>query len=357
MGDRVSYRTAFVGKRALVTGGLGFIGSNLAIRLIEQGASVSIVDSAAPGCGANPANISAVRDRVRMIPADISDARDFAGEIRNCDVIFNLAGEISHTESMRSPERDLALNATAQLRFLEVCRRVRPGVRIVFASTRQVYGRPTRLPVNESHPLEAVDFNGIHKMAAEQYHLLISRLGDIDAAIFRLSNVYGPRMALNMPWQGFMGVYIRAALLGEPLLVYGDGLQLRDPVFVDDVVDAFLAAGAAKRLPSRIYNVGGAEPLPLASIAACFAQTGGRSPVRRVPFPAERKAIDIGSCFTDWSLIRRELGWEPSINILDGAGRTLEYYRRRLGDYIGSRAAQPRFAVRDAGALEPALAR
>ncbi|MBZ5583034.1 MAG: NAD-dependent epimerase/dehydratase family protein [Acidobacteriia bacterium] len=352
----MSDRNAFRGRRVIVTGGLGFIGSNLAVRLVELGASVSIVDSSEPGCGANVYNIAPLRDRVRIIPLNLAEAEDFAAEIRACDVIFNLAGEISHTESMRCPERDLALNAVANLRFLETCRRARPGVRIVFASTRQVYGRPTRLPVDESHPLDTIDFNGIHKLAAERYHLLLSRLGDVDAVILRLTNVYGPRMALRLSCQGFMGVYLRAALLGEPLLVYGDGRQLRDPVFVDDVVDAFLAAGAAERLPSRIYNVGGAEPLSLAEIASCFARAGGRSAVRLVPFPEGRKAIDIGSYWTDGTRIRQELAWQPSTTIGDGACRTLEYYGRRLRQYLDSDAAQPSHGAREAEALEPAAA-
>ncbi len=332
----MSDRNAFRGRRVIVTGGLGFIGSNLAIRLVELGASVSIVDSSEPGCGANAYNVAPARGRVRIVPLNIAEADDFASEIRDCDLIFNLAGEISHTESMRRPERDLALNAVANLHFLDTCRRVRPGVRIVFASTRQVYGRPTRLPVDELHPLETIDFNGIHKLAAERYHLLLSRLGEVDAVILRLTNVYGPRMALRLSCQGFMGVYIRAALMGEPLLVYGDGRQLRDPVFVDDVVEAFLAAGAAPKLPSRIYNVGGAEPLTLTEIADCFARAGGHSAARCIPFPEGRKAIDIGSYFTDGTRIRQELGWQANTPIAEGAHRTLEYYRRTLSQYLDS---------------------
>ena len=324
---------------------------------MELGASVAIVDSSVQGCGANTYNIAPSRDRVLLIPLDIGDAADFASEIRAADVIFNLAGEISHTQSMRFPERDLDCNAVAHLRFLEVCRRVRRGVRIVFAGTRQVYGRPQYLPVDESHPLDAVDFNGIHKLAAAQYHLLLSNLGELDAAVLRLTNVYGPRMALDLPWQGFMSVFIHAALLGEPLQVYGDGRQLRDPVFVDDVVDALLMAGAVERLPSRTYNVGGAEPLSLADIAACFAQAGGRSTVRCVPFPEGRKAIDIGSYWTDWSLIQRELGWQPRIKIEDGARSTLEYYRRRMSHYTDAPATEPFREARGAEALEPAAAR
>jgi UDP-glucose 4-epimerase len=349
----VTYRSNFSGKRALVTGGLGFIGSNLAIRLVELGASVSIVDSSVTGCGANLRNVAAIRDRIQIIPLDIANAAEFQDDIRSADVIFNLAGEISHARSMRMPERDMALNVTAQLRFLDVCRRVRPGIRIVFAGTRQVYGRPLRLPVDEGHPLEPIDFNGIHKLAAAQYHLLLSNRGELDAAIIRLTNVYGPRMALRFSWQGFIAVYIRAALLGEPLLAYGDGRQLRDPVFVDDAVNAFLAAAAVTKLPSRVYNVGGAEPLPVSSIAAHFADAGG-SAVHYVPYPDGGKAIDIGSYRADWTRIFRELGWHPEVALEEGCRRTLDYYRRCQSHYIDPPAAPLPRGPRHVQTLEPA---
>jgi len=334
----------------MVTGGLGFIGSNLVNRLVELGASVSIVDSSISGCGANPYNIAAVRDRVRLIPLDIADAADFADEIHDCSLVFNLAGEISHTHSMQFPERDMEINTRAQLRFLEVCRRMRPGIRVVYASTRQVYGRPQYLPVDEMHPLQPIDFNGIHKLAAAQYHLLLSNRGEIDATILRLTNIYGPRMALDLPWQGVIGTFVRKALLGETLQVFGDGQYLRDPLFVDDVVAAFVLAGAAGRLPFRIYNVGGAKPLTLAAMAEGFARAGGHSAVCYTPFPEHRQAIDIGSFSTDWSRIRRDLGWQPSVTFEDGARRTLEYYRRHLGNYLAPPAAgRPRAAEAQAG--------
>jgi nucleoside-diphosphate-sugar epimerase len=321
------------GKRALVTGGLGFIGSNLATRLVELGASVTIVDSSVEGCGANLKNIAAVRDQVRLLPFDIGEAARFEPEIRSSDLIFNLAGEISHIRSMQSPERDLALNAIARLRFLDVCRRVRAGVRIVYAGTRQVYGRPTHVPVSEDHALDPIDFNGIHKLAAAHYHLLLSARGEIDAAVLRLTNIYGPRMALRFSWQGVLGVFIRAALMREPVLVYGDGKQYRDPLHVDDVVTAFIAAATAERLPSRIYNVGGPAPLPLSAIAAHFAREGG-CPTRLVPFPNVSKAIDIGDYYADWRRIRHDLGWRPKVQIAEGARRTLNYYRSCLECYL-----------------------
>lgn len=232
------------GKNVLITGGLGFIGSNLAIRAAGLGAEVTIIDSSIEGCGANPDNIQSIRDRIHLVPLDIGQAREFAATIAKADVIFNLAGEISHLHSMEFPERDLEINTTSQLRFLEVCTRENAAVRIVYAGTRQIYGVPEYLPVDESHPINPVDFNGIHKYAATMYHLMLTRAGRLDAMVLRLTNVYGPRMALNVPSQGFLSTFLRKLTMGESLEIYGDGAQLRDPVYVEDVVDAFLLAGA-----------------------------------------------------------------------------------------------------------------
>lgn len=333
----MSYRN----KNALITGGLGFIGSNLAIRLVAAGARVTIVDSSVPGCGANPYNIEPVRQQVKVIPHPICEPAEFSDEIRTSDVIFNLAGEISHVHSMDFPERDMQINAVAQLQFLEACRNLAPGVRIVYASTRQVYGVPRYLPVDESHPVNPIDFNGVHKYAATTYHLLYSSLGEIDAVAMRLTNVYGPRMALNVPCQGFLSTFLRRLLRGEPLEVFGDGQQLRDPLYVDDAVEAFLRAGEATPLLSRIYNVGGPAPITLLEIAQIASRVAGGGTVRTRPFPEPQKAIDIGSYYTDSSRIRAELGWEPEVRFEEGIGRTLAYYRKELVQYLDPASPYP----------------
>jgi len=315
------------GKNIIITGGLGFIGSNLAIRTVRLGAEVTIVDASIEGCGANLDNIRPIRDCVRLLPLDIGQASDFAGAIAKADVIFNLAGEISHLHSMEFPERDLEINTTSQLRFLNVCKSENLGVRIVFAGTRQIYGVPEYLPVDESHPINPVDFNGIHKYAATMYHLMLSRAGYLDAVVLRLTNVYGPRMALHVPSQGFLSAFLRKLTMGESLEIYGDGEQLRDPVFVDDVVDAFLLAGSEPQLQSRTYNVGGPEALTLAEIARiCSSAAGAADPALR-PFPEALKTIDIGSYYTDTARIERELGWKPAVRLADGIAATLAYCR------------------------------
>lgn len=324
----------FSGRHVLVTGGLGFIGSNLAIRLAELGALVTIIDCSVGGCGANLFNIEPVKDRIRLIAADISEAARFQDEIRSSDLIFNIAGEISHTESMRSPERDLRINTQAQLRFLLTCRAVRPGVRIVFASTRQVYGRARHLPVDENKRLDPVDFNGIHKLAATHYHVMLSRMGELDAIVLRLSNVYGPRMALDLPHQGFLGTFLRLALTGGPLTVYGDGSALRDPVYIDDAVEAFLLAGAAASHKSTVYNVGGPEAHSVNEIAGFITAAAGLPDAIQTPFPVMRKAIDVGSYYSNSHRIQRELGWRPRTLFRDGIEKTLAYYGEHLKSYL-----------------------
>ena len=320
-------------RKVVVTGGLGFIGSNLALRLARLGARVTVIDSKVPGCGGNPYNL-APEPAVRVIEHDIGSNPALEAELRGADTIFNLAGEISHIHSMQHPLRDAALNGMAQLQFLEACARWAPGVRIVYASTRQIYGIPQYLPVDELHPVRPVDFNGIHKYAAHEYHLLYTAMGRLDAAVLCLTNVYGPRVALNIPCQGFLANFLRRSLFHQPIRIFGDGHQLRDPIYVDDVVEAFLLAGAVDRLPSRVWNVGGPEPLSLAEIAEMMsAAADAPAPVYR-PFPPEIKRIDIGSYASSWSRLHSDLGWRPQVLFADGIRRTLEFYRNEFAHYL-----------------------
>jgi UDP-glucose 4-epimerase len=334
---RVSYNN----RKVLITGGLGFIGSNLAIRLAREGARVTIVDDSVIGCGANEFNIEPVRDSVQVIPRSIAEADYFHQALEGCEVVFNLAGEISHIHSMAMPERDLEINTLAQLHFLSVLTRHAPGVRVVYAGTRQVYGAPEYLPVDEKHPINPVDFNGVHKYAATMYHLMLSNSGQLDAVVLRLTNVYGPRMALDVPCQGFLGTFLRKLATGQRLEIFGDGRQLRDPVYVDDVVEAFIIAGAAEKLGSRSYNVGGPEPLSMAEIAAIASEAAGVEPPAVREFPEDRKMIDIGSYYTDSTLIRGELGWSPSVRFPEGLARTLDYCRQHLPRYLDPAILNP----------------
>lgn len=320
----------YSGKRVLVTGGLGFLGSNLAVRLAEAGARVAVVDARVPGCGSNPANLRGAD--VDVLQRDIADPA-VADALAGVDVVFNLAGEVSHIHSMLYPERDLYHNANAHLAFLNLTARVRPGVRVVYASTRQVYGAPQTLPVDEHHPVCPADFNGVHKHAAEQYHLLLARLGRLDSVVLRLTNVYGPRMAAGLPCQGFLLVFTARALTGRRIDVFGDGQQLRDPVYVDDVCAAFLRAGAAPRPNRRVLNIGSSQALPIGEIARTFARLAALPEPRHLPFPAARKPIDIGSYATCIGATSEELGWVACTPLEEGIRRTLEFYRVHREDY------------------------
>jgi nucleoside-diphosphate-sugar epimerase len=328
-------------RRVIVTGGLGFIGSNLAIRLAKLGAQVAIVDSSVPGCGANLHNISPVADSVHVIHQDIADASSFRSCLKHAEVIFNLASEISHTHSMQFPERDLEINVLAHLKFLQECARLAPGIRIVYASTRQVYGEPEYLPVDEKHPTVPVDFNGIHKLAAAGYHLLLSRNGQLDAYVLRLTNVYGPRMAFNAPCQGFLPAFFRKVLQRERIEIFGDGLQLRDPVYVDDVVEAFLLAGRVQGARPRIYNIGGPAALSLRDIGRLVCRTGHVPVPEHRSFPDGLKQIAMGSYQSDCRLAERELNWKPRVFFYEGALKTLDSYAENLSHYLdGSKPCQ-----------------
>jgi UDP-glucose 4-epimerase len=324
----------YSGKRVVVTGGLGFIGSNLALQLAGLNARVTVIDASLPGCGANPRNLEDASAGLRVVAADVGEAERVRAALEGADVVFNLAGEISHIHSMLFPERDLQINTVAQLRFLDAVARYAPGVRVVYASTRQVYGSPRHLPVDEHHTVEPADYNGVHKLAACQYHTLLTRLGRIDAIVLRLSNVYGPRMALSIPCQGFLSVFTARAMLGLPIAVFGSGEQLRDPIYVDDACEAFLRAGMTPHPAARVINVGSPEVHSVREIAAAFSEMAGLPAPETRPFPPELKAIDIGDYYTCNSTCQNVLGWVPSIPFRAGLDRTLAFYAGRRPHYL-----------------------
>jgi UDP-glucose 4-epimerase len=324
--------TAFAGARVLVTGGLGFIGSALAARLVELGAEVALVDDLFAEGGANYANIAPIRDRVRVVIADLRDADALAPLVAGRDYLFNLAARTSHMGSVADPLADLDVNCRAQLGLLELCRVHAPRAAIVFAGTRQVYGRPDRLPVDESHPLRPPDPNGVSKMAGEAYHLLYHRIHGLGAVSLRLTNTYGPRMRIKDGRQTFLGLWVRRVLEGEPFEVWG-GEQRRDLAYVDDVAEAFLRAAASPEAKGRAFNICGAPSLPLAELARLLvaANGGGRFEVK--PFPPDRLKIDIGDYEADDGLFRRVTGWRPAVDLADGLARTLAYFRTHSSDY------------------------
>ena len=329
----------FSGTRVLITGGLGFIGSTLAIRLVELGAQVTVVDSMIPEYGGNLWNIEPVRDRVRINIADVRDEHAMKYLLRQQEVLFNLAGQTSHLDSMEEPFADLEINARAQLSILEACRRHNRGIKVVFASTRQIYGKPDCLPVDEAHPLHPVDVNGINKLAGEMYHLLYHQVYGIQTSVLRLTNTYGPRMRVVDARQTFLGVWIRRLLEEQPILVYGTGGQLRDFNYVDDVVDAFLMVALSREANGEIFNLGHSCPINLRDTAKLLIELNGKGSYQVVPFPNERRAIDIGDYYGDFGKIRRSLGWAPATSLEKGLRHTLEYYERHAAHYWTSAVA------------------
>ena len=302
-----NYTDAFAGRRVLITGGLGFIGSNLARRLVELGAQVVLVDSLIPEYGGNLFNIAGIEDKVCVNIADVRDEYSMDYLVRGRDYLFNLAGQTSHLDSMQNPYTDLEINCRAQLSILEAFRKQNPRVKIVYASTRQIYGKPDYLPVDEKHILHPTDVNGINKMAGEWYHILYNNVYNIRAVSLRLTNTYGPRMRVKDARQTFLGIWIKKLLDGEPIEVWGDGAQIRDFNFVDDVVDAILLAATSDDANGHIFNLGSDETINLRDLAALCVAVNGGGDYRVIPFPADRKPIDIGDYYADYRLIRGKL--------------------------------------------------
>lgn len=329
----LNLRRVFSGKRVLITGGLGFIGSNLARTLVELGARVSVVDSLVPEYGGNRRNLAGVGARVKVHIADVRDWPRLPSLVRGQDYLFNLAGQTSHMDSMTDPQTDLDINCRAQLAILEACRLHNPAIRIVFASTRQIYGKPDYLPVDEKHPLRPVDVNGINKIAGESFHLLYSRVYGIAATALRLTNTIGPRMRIKDARQTFVGVWIRRLLEGQPIEVWG-GKQLRDFTYVDDAVEAFLLAAARPEAVGDVFNLGGPPPVTLIGLAEMLVELNGGGEFVVREFPGDRKKIDIGHYYADDRLIARKLGWKPRTDLRTALARTLEFYRAELKHYV-----------------------
>jgi UDP-glucose 4-epimerase len=320
-------------KNVLITGGLGFIGSNLACRLLSEGANILLVDSLVPEYGGNLFNVVGIEDRVRVNISDVRDEHSMAYLVQGQDYLFNLAGQTSHMDSMQDPYTDLEINCRAQLSILEACRKHNPEIKIVFASTRQLYGKPDYLPVDERHLLRPVDVNGINKMAGEWYHILYNNVYGIRACALRLTNTYGPRMRVKDARQTFLGLWIRLLVEGKPFEVW-DGDQLRDFTYVDDAVDALLIAALREDANGQIFNLGGECSLSLRELAGMLVKANGGGDYAVRSFPADRKRIDIGDYYADWSRIHEVLGWQPRIPLGEGLTRTLEFYRRHLPRYL-----------------------
>lgn len=324
---------AFSNRRVLITGGLGFIGASLARRLVELGAQVTLVDSLIPEYGGNLFNIAGIENQVRVNISDVRDEHSMHYLVQGQDYLFNLAGQTSHLDSMQDPYTDQETNCRAQLSILEACRKRNPRIKIVFASTRQIYGKPEALPVRESHLLRPTDVNGINKMAGEWYHILYNNVYDIRSCALRLTNTIGPRMRVKDARQTFLGIWVRLLVEGKPFEVW-DGRQLRDFTYVDDAVDAFLLAAASEKANGHVFNLGGECVISLKDLADLIIQVNGGGQYVVRAFPPDRQRIDIGDYYADYSHIRSRLGWEPRVPLREALHRTIAFYREHLSRYL-----------------------
>lgn len=327
------FQATFANRPVLITGGLGFVGSTLARRLVRLGAKVTVVDCLYTQYGGNRRNLSGLGAKVNVVVADLREHQRLPDLVRGQSFLFNLAGQTSHMDSMTDPETDLEINCRAQLAILEACRKHNPGIRTVFASTRQLYGRPKSLPVAETHPVNPVDVNGINKLAGESFHLLYSDVHGIPGTVLRLTNTIGPRMRVKDARQTFVGVWIRALVEGRPFEVW-DGGQLRDFTYVDDAVEAFLLAASCDAAIGQIFNLGGPPPVTLRQLAELLVELNGAGDFAVKRFPTSRKKIDIGDFYADYGLIREKLGWRPRTSLVTALRRTLAYYHKELAHYV-----------------------
>lgn len=319
--------------RVVITGGCGFIGSHVARALVRLGAEVTLVDSLIPEYGGNLHNIADIRDRIEVNFSDVRDPYSLRFLIQGKDYLFNLAGQTSHLDSMTDPFTDLAINAQAQLSILETCRKYNPSVRIVFASTRQLYGKPQYLPVDENHPTNPVDVNGVNKLAGEGYHLLYNQVYGIRSSVLRLTNTFGPGMRIRDARQTFVGVWIRNLLESKPIEVWG-GAQLRDFNYVADVVEALLRCAANSDAYGKVFNLGGNPAVSLTDLARLMTSLVPGALMEIREFPEERRKIDIGDYYSDYSLMTNILGWQPQVSLERGLRETIDYYRVNLQHYI-----------------------
>ena len=324
----------FKNLNVLITGGLGFIGSNLAENLVKYGSYVTCVDSLIPEYGGNTYNVSEIKSKIDINIADIRDQFSMNHIVKDKDIIFNLAGQTSHLDSMEDPLTDLDINCRSQITILEACKNYNPNVKIVFASTRQIYGKPIYLPLDENHPIQPIDVNGINKFAGESYHILYHNVYGINSTVLRLTNTFGQKMRIKDSKQTFLGIWLRNVLENKPICIYGDGSQLRDLNYIDDVVNALLMVAIYSKSNGKVYNLGSKEIISLNDLAEKLIEANEFGVIEKKQFPKKLKKIDIGNYYSNFDKITKDINWKPKFNINEGLLNTLNYYRSNLLKYI-----------------------
>lgn len=320
-------------KNVLITGGLGFVGSNLAIRLVEEGARVTLVDSMLPLYGGNLFNIQPVRDRVVVNFSDIRDRNSMNYLVRDKDYIFHLAGQVSHVDSITDPFNDVEINVTGTLVVLEACRRFNPVARVIFSGTRGQYGPSVKLPVDENAPLNPMGTYAITNLAAEKLVLMYHDVHHVKGTCLRITNTYGPRHQMRHNRYGVLNWFLRLALDDETIPAFGDGRILRDFVFIDDLVDALLQTGATDAAYGDVFNIGSGGAISFIDLIGKIIELTGSGHSQFAPFTEERKALEPGDYWADITKIQKKIGWSPKVGLDDGLRRTIEYYRQNRDHY------------------------
>lgn len=330
-----SHEYIYRGKKVLITGGLGFIGSNLAIRLAYLGADVTIVDSNLEGGGANEFNISPINENTKIFRHDIADRAKMLPLIENADYVFNLSGYNNHLDSMVHPEKDLYANCVSQLAFLSTCAEKRVKANIIFTGTRTQYGRVSENPVSESALQNPLDIHGSHKSLAEQYHLMFNKNHGLKTIVVRVTNVYGPRQAIRPRGVGLIASFILSVLEGGEIEIFGTGDRTREILFVDDLIDALIGLNITEAAVGQCYNVGGFS-VPLMEIAETLISTAGKGKIRYKPFPQEVRNIEVGEVRLDNTKIEKTCGWRPTTTPEKGLSKTMEFIIANKEKYIPS---------------------
>ncbi|MBN1310551.1 MAG: NAD-dependent epimerase/dehydratase family protein [Anaerolineae bacterium] len=332
MNKNVNFDT-FKGARVLITGGMGFVGSNLAIALVEAGATVMIVDAMLPGYGANLFNIDPIRDRVLVNYSDVRDIHVMNYLVRDQDFVFHLAGQVDHILSLTDPFPDIDINIKGTAVMMEACKHHNPSARVVYTGTRGQYGPATSLPVSETAPTHPKGIYEISRLAAEKIVQVYNDIHGIRSTMLRLTNIYGPRAQMHHSRYGVVNWFVRLAIDGESIKVFGDGQILRDPLYIDDCVKAILMCAGTEAAYGEVFNVGVDMPTNFVQLAETLIEVAGTGSWEFAPFSAERRAQEPGDFYSDTSKIRRLIGWEATTSLRNGLRCTVDYYRKYKAHY------------------------
>ena len=332
----MNFKKEYASKKVLITGGLGFIGSNLAIKLVESGAKVDIMDANLERYGSNDFNVQQIKKNIQIDFSDIRDKEAVLRNVRDKDIIFSLAAQTDYNYSLKKPILDIDINCKGHLNILESCRTDNPNCRIIFPGSRMQYGKIEKkdLPVKEEHPLNPLSVYAINKIAGENYHKAYNLHYGLDTVVFRIANPYGPRAQIKNPGYCIVNWFIGQALKKKPISIYGEGNQLRDYIYIDDLINAFLISGVHPNPKTKVYNVGSGVGTKFIDMVNTIVNIVGKGKIKHVEWPKNYENVETGDFYADISRIKNELNWKPSTSLESGLEKTIEFYRKNLDKYI-----------------------